>query len=160
MAEDKSPDLKVFQHTPAQHTTTAAKPTSTLHRAIKDSTAPPSTTEDGKVRITAFTMPSTTRGQAIGAIEYQYSKPLPTDVLSIYTPTIFPARINVNAAISDQACWDCRDAMAAAGGLNSRVGCLAVSGNLNATFLPEAPPEKLRVVSWFNEFLALHDGKF
>lgn len=96
--------------------------------------------------------------------EYRHSEEIPSEVWENYKcPTQFRPRLSKYAFVADQACWDIRDEMAAAGGSESitrGVGCVnSVSGNAMAIWFPEALLERLYIASYMIEFAFMHDGE-
>lgn len=99
------------------------------------------------------------------AVEYRHSTEFPSEVWeTCKCPTQFRPRLSKYGSIADEACWDVRDEMAAAGGSESiirGVGCVnLVSGNAMAIWFPESLPERLYIASYMIEFAFMHDGKY
>jgi len=101
--------------------------------------------------------------RGVEGMKYHHSMPIAKDQYEGKVPTVFRPRISVNAAVADDACWECRDILAGAGWgdvVANNVGCInPTSGNLNAACIPEALPDRLRIASLWVEYAFAHDGK-
>lgn len=102
--------------------------------------------------------------QHCGPMEYHLSQPVPPSLYENEAyPSRFRPRISRHVDVADAACWEACDDFEHATGMKLKsdsVGCInPIGGNVNALWLPEAIPERLRTISYLSELLFRHDGK-
>lgn len=97
----------------------------------------------------------------VHGMEYRFSVPLPEEAYKDKIPTVFLPRIHLQKDLIDEISWDMQREMKDAGHeIPNFTGSIdLISGNWTALCLPEAQPDRLPIVTAWDEWAFLYDGK-